>query len=268
MEKEFKEIEDKFRNLRLKYRQRRISDREFKDRLKKLRLTDNLGKCWTIGARTGKWYCFDGKNWVESNPHSLNQKKMICIYCGFENDLEAEECEYCGGKFRNKENSYTDSMEMPGEHKSQSLGTAKEDTVQTKKEESEESDNDDSVQIIPEQSDGKTGIAFKDEGHSYYLFTSINPISFLLFLGLTGLFFGVILGAFVGAADYFSGIASIFPFFLRELQGKLIATIMCGLFGGVYGFIILGIVGFVGALFFNLILSFFGGIRIRLNKIF
>jgi len=42
---------------------------------------------------------------------------------------------------------------------------------------------------------------------------------------------------------------------------------MCGLFGGVYGFIILGIVGFVGALFFNLILSFFGGIRIRLNKI-
>lgn len=230
MEKEFKEIEDKFRNLRLKYRQRRISDREFKDRLKKLRLTDNSGKCWTIGARTGKWYCFDGKNWVESSPHSLNQKKMICIYCGFENDLEAEECEYCGGKFRNKENSYTDSVEMPGEYKSQNLGTAKEE-------------------------------------HSYYLFSYINPISFLLFLGLTGLFFGVILGAFVGAADYFSGIASIFPFFLRELQGKLIATIMCGLFGGVYGFIILGIVGFVGALFFNLILLFFGGIKIRLNKI-
>lgn len=230
MEKEFKEIEDKFRNLRLKYRQRRISDREFKDRLKKLRLTDNSGKCWTIGARTGKWYCFDGKNWVESSPHSLNQKKMICIYCGFENDLEAEECEYCGGKFRNKENSYTDSVEMPGEYKSQNLGTAKEE-------------------------------------HSYYLFSYINPISFLLFLGLTGLFFGVILGAFVGAADYFSGIASIFPFFLREMQGKLIATIMCGLFGGVYGFIILGIVGFVGALFFNLIFSFFGGIKIRLNKI-
>ncbi|MEA3421165.1 MAG: hypothetical protein U9Q97_05760 [Acidobacteriota bacterium] len=230
MEKEFKEIENKFRNLRLKYRQKKISDREFKDRLKKLRLTDNSGKCWTIGARTGKWYCFDGKNWVESNPHSLNQKKMICIYCGFENDLEAEECEYCGGKFRNKENSYTDGVEMSGEYKSQSLGTAKEE-------------------------------------HSCYLFSSINPISFLLFLGLTGLFFGVILGAFVGAADYFSGIASIFPFFLRELQGKLIATIMCGLCGGAYGFIILGIVGFVGALFFNLILSFFGGIKIRLNKI-
>jgi len=230
MEKEFKDIEDKFRNLKLKYRQRRISDREFKDRLKKLRLTDNSGKRWTIGARTGKWYSFDGKNWVESNPQSLSQKKTICIYCGFENDLEAEECEYCGRKFRNKEFSYTDSVEISDEYKNQSLGTAKEE-------------------------------------HSYYLFSSINPISFLLFFGLTGFFFGVVLGAFVGAVDYFSGIASIFPLFLRDLQGKLIATIMCGLFGGVYGFIILGIVGFVGALFFNLILSFFGGIKIRLNKL-
>jgi len=113
----------------------------------------------------------------------------------------------------------------------------------------------------------KPGLPLKDEGHSYYIFSYVNPVSFLLFLGLTGLFFGVILGAFVGAAGYFSGIASIFPSFLRELQGKLIATIMCGLCGGVYGFIILGIVGFVGALFFNLILSFFGGIKIRLNKI-
>jgi len=251
MEDKFKEIEDKFKNLRLKYRQRRISDREFKDRLKKLRLTDNSGKCWTIGARTGKWYCFDGKNWVESSPQSLNKKKMICIYCGFENDLEAEECVYCGGKFGNEVDSYPDSRGMSGEPKWENSRTGLEE----------------SVQIKPEESDREAEVVLKDEGGSYYLFSSINPTSFFLFLGLTGLFFGIILGAFVGATDYFSVIASIFPFFLRELQGKLIATIMCSLFGGVYGFIILGIFGFVGALFINLILSFFGGIKIRLKNI-
>jgi hypothetical protein len=59
MEERFKKVESEFIQLRKDYQKEKITEREFKDRLKQLRLTDKNGRCWTIGAKTGKWYYYD-----------------------------------------------------------------------------------------------------------------------------------------------------------------------------------------------------------------
>jgi len=100
MSKPFKEVEKGFSCLKQEFKSKKISEREYKDRLKKLRLKDDDGRSWTIGAQSGKWYYFDGQNWIESQPPSVQKGKAICIYCGYENDLENEsqECPYCTQK--------------------------------------------------------------------------------------------------------------------------------------------------------------------------
>lgn len=97
MIKPFKEVEKGFSLLKQEFKSKKISEREYKDRLKKLRLKDNEGRSWTIGAQSGLWYYFDGQKWIESLPPSVQKGKAICIYCGYENDLESEsqECPYC-----------------------------------------------------------------------------------------------------------------------------------------------------------------------------
>ena len=97
MSKPFKEVEKGFSLLKQEFKSKKISEREYKDRLKKLRLKDNDGRSWTIGAQSGLWYYFDGQNWIESLPPSVQKGKAICVYCGYENDLESEsqECPYC-----------------------------------------------------------------------------------------------------------------------------------------------------------------------------
>ena len=102
MDKQFVDIEREFNILSRKFRQKRISEREYKDKLRKLRLKDTDGKCWTIGARTGNWYYFDGKKWIESQPPSIEEGKAICIYCGYENNITTLMCEYCGGDLGEK----------------------------------------------------------------------------------------------------------------------------------------------------------------------
>ena len=97
MEDRFKDFEKDFYKLKEDYRKKKISEEEYRARLKSLHLRDQKGRNWTIGAQSGKWYCYDGTQWLESKPPSLQDKRAICIYCGFENDLEAEVCVNCGG---------------------------------------------------------------------------------------------------------------------------------------------------------------------------
>ena len=97
MEKNFKAIEREFSLLSQKFKQKKISEQEYKDHLRKLRFEDLDGRCWTIGARSGKWYYFDGNHWQEATPPSIQEGKAICIYCGYENDLMSMFCAYCGG---------------------------------------------------------------------------------------------------------------------------------------------------------------------------
>jgi hypothetical protein len=96
MADQFREAEAAYAALREKFDGQKISPQEFADSLKQLRIKDDEGRFWVIGARSGKWYAFERGEWVEAKPPSQLEKRAICIACGYENDLEAEFCVRCG----------------------------------------------------------------------------------------------------------------------------------------------------------------------------
>jgi len=243
MKEQFRDVEEEFGLLRKQFRLGNISRQKFIDQLKKLRLKDSEGRFWMIGAQSGKWYYFDGKSWVLSNPPSLEEGKAICIYCGFENKLEAEVCARCGENIGEKQDYCPKCGEKLEEPFMDCPYCSREGKA--------------SEEIKEETSE--------DDKRAHVVFRSLNPLSFLFFLGVSGIFFGILFGAFAGATDFFYKIVSIMPSFFRELQGTIIGGILYAVFGGVLGFVVFGVAGFCLALFINFISSFVGGIKIRLD---
>lgn len=266
----FRKIEDEFKTLKNKFTQGKISKQEFKEGLKKLRLDDKKGKCWTIGARTGKWYCYDGESWIEAQPPSLQEGKAICIYCGYENELKNEVCDYCGGnlgggeyscpKCGNKLNSPT--QECPECKKDEWFinQQQKEGMSTTAKKTTWKNFTSLDSEICAEEE------ALADDGGSNFILRFMSPSSFIFFFGIVGLIFGIIAGVFVGISSLLPGFVENLPDFLHSLHGQLLGGIVFGLIGGVAGFICMGLFGLINTAFINLILSFFGGIKIRLEK--
>lgn len=243
MKKEFRDVEEEVTQLKKEFHLGKISRQEFIERLKKLRLKDSEGRFWMIGAQSGKWYYFDGKNWVQSHPPSLKEGKAICIYCGFENRLEAEVCARCGENLEEKK----DYCPKCGEKLEEPFMVCPYCSKESKA--SEEIKED----------------ASESDKRAHFVFRSLSPFSFLLFLGVAGIFVGILLGAFAGATDFFYKIATIMPSFFHELQGTVIGGILYAVLGGVLGFVVFGVFGFCLALFINFISYFVGGIKVRLD---
>ncbi len=243
MEKKFKDVEQKFSQLKRDFRLSRITRQEFIERLKKLRLKDQQGRFWMIGTKSGKWYYYDGKSWIQSHPPSIEEGKAICIYCGYENNLEEEVCGGCGQSLGNKQ-AYCPSCGHRLEEPSLDCPYCGEkgDPLENQKGNSE-----------------------TQKKVNYFIFRSINPISLFLFLGVAGIFFGILGGSLLGATDLLGRIALSGPLFLQELQGTLIGGIVYAVIGGMIGFLLLGLSGFILALFVNFISSFVGGVKIRLD---
>lgn len=243
MKEQFRDVEEKFSRLKKKFRLGKVSRQEFIEQLKKLRLKDKAGRFWMIGAKSGKWYYFEGENWVQSQPPSLKEGKAICIYCGYENDLEAEICAGCGQSLDEKQRNYSklgNKLQKPIPNYPYS-GQEKSPLKENKKDTSEVEKGD------------------------YLIFRYLSPLSLLFFLGAAGIFIGILFGVFAGETDFFYRIAKIMPSFLQELQGTLIGGIVYAVMGGIFGFLLFGLIGFFLALFINFISSFVGGLRIRLD---
>lgn len=232
MEKRIKEVEKAFVKLKGKFRRGKISRQKFVDGLKKLRFMDNEGRFWMIGARSGKWYFFEGKDWVESDPTSIMEAKAACRYCGFSNRAEAETCVHCGGKLLKK-------GKLPAPRKEKGEEKRKEKYISS----------------------------FEDKERANFVLRRLSPLSFFLFLGAVGLLLGIFIGAFIGATNYFSGIAKLLPSFIQENKGNLLGGIIYAGLGGVLGFIVFGFLGFCNALFVNVVSSFVGGIKVDIERL-
>jgi hypothetical protein len=246
MSNSFRDVEISFQALRRQFRSKEISRREFIDRLKKLRLRDSQSRFWMIGAQTGKWYYFDGHAWVQADPPAQEFKKVKCSTCGLENDAEAEFCERCGESLREKEATCP------------RCGAKLEGPLQKCPVCSQESES--APMPLAEQ------LFFKGKDEENAVLRRLNPASLLFLSGGTGLLLGVVVGAFLGASEFFSGLGRGLPDFFTTLQGTLMGGIVFAVLGGFLGFALLGLIGYLGAHVFNAISSIIGGIKISLDK--
>jgi hypothetical protein len=229
MADQFREAEVTFSVLREKFKEKRISPQEFADSLKQLRIKDDEGRFWVIGAQSGKWYAFENGEWIEAKPPSQMEKKAICIACGFENDLEAEHCARCGSRPDETEPEAVADGDGAGE-------TA-----------------------VPAAA---AGTAAAGPGVEMTI-RSLDVVSFLWFFGVLGLFSGIFVGLLAGVTGLFSGLIARLPGFFVEHQGDLWGGLVCSILGGVLGFSIGAAAGAALAAVSNGVLSLVGGLRFR-----
>jgi len=251
MSNEFREAEEAFGRLKERYTQGKISQREFIDTLKQLRIKDESGRFWMIGAQTGRWYYFDGNDWIQAKPPSLQDRRAICIHCGYENDIEAEvcircggrpasvhaepECPRCGAKLENPSAPCPSCAAQPGPSGVAAAGT-------------------------------RVGLDAALQ-ESTAVIRSFHPPAFFWFFGILGLFAGILFGILVGATSFFPSFAAGLPGFFRDIQGKLAGGIVYTAAGAVLGFGLFGVAGFAAATFSNGILALVGGLRIDFSLV-
>lgn len=227
MSSSFKDTEKAFLSLRRQFRGKEISRREFIDRLKKLRLRDSQGRFWMIGAQSGKWYLFDGRDWVLSDPPSEDSGRIKCLSCGLENESGAVTCSSCG----------------------ESL--IEEEVAAGSREVEEPTLDEEDLSRAPKEN---------------FVLRRLSPSSFFFYNGGTGLILGLILGAFAGASGFFSETAKRLPDAMAALHGTLMGGIVYAVVGGLLGFILLGAIGYLQAHLFNAIAAVAGGFRVRLEQ--
>jgi len=228
MADQFREVEETFALLRDKFNDRKISEREYVDSLKQLRIKDEEGRFWMIGARSGKWYASDGGEWVEAKPPSQRDKKAICIACGFENDLEAEFCARCGNRSEDEApGAAAAELPEPGARAATPAGET------------------------PSPGPGEVVVR------------SLHPLSFFWFFGVLGMFLGIAFGLLAGVTGLFPGFVAGLPGFFVDMQGNLLGGVVYSILGGLIGFAAGGAAGIIGAAVSNGVLSLVGGLRIR-----
>jgi hypothetical protein len=245
MEMKFRSVQEAFEGLKKHFQSGEISRQDFIDEMKKLRLEDEQGRFWMIGAQSGKWYYFDGKDWIQSEPPSQKDDAAICVFCGFENKLEAESCLRCGGT-RAEEPSICPTCGGPLLKPFNTCPRCRPE---------------------PETVSPIGSIRLEDEMKSGILIVrGIHPVSSLLSGGLLGAFFGILLGAFAGATGVFSESLKFLPTSLFEQQGKLLGSVFLGLLGGAFGFVVFGAALSLLSFVVNFILSMSGGLKLQVGE--
>jgi len=260
----FRDVEHAIDLLRRRSLRGEISQREFIDGLRKLRIRDDRGRFWTMGIQSGQWYCYDGREWVQAEPPALRDKKAICVFCGFENDLEAESCARCGGQ-RDGEGSDKFCQDCgAGLNNPEAVCPSCGAGPGTRMVRVEKSDlgafaADLSVPEAPVESPMPVA------GAKERIVRSVSPVSCLLFAGALGVLAGGVAGLLAGVTGLFPGFSQALPAFFRDIQGTLWGGLIFAALGVVSGFLSLGLAGLLVAGIVNAALSFVGGIRIRLE---
>jgi len=73
---DFNQARQLYARLKQQYEQGQISADEFERQMNEVVVTDENGAEWQIGVQTGKWYRYDGQNWVEDVPSGIVQASV------------------------------------------------------------------------------------------------------------------------------------------------------------------------------------------------
>ncbi len=65
---EFARVEKEIADLRQELTAGRLTEEQFKTRLREMMVEDTDGNWWMVGYETGEWYRHDGTDWVRDDP--------------------------------------------------------------------------------------------------------------------------------------------------------------------------------------------------------
>lgn len=269
MENPFKKAEETYSRLKEKFHRQEISRQEFLDEMKNLQVRDDQGRLWMIGNQSGKWYFLKGRDWVQADPPvQKKESRQVCPYCGLENKSEALACARCGGNVR----AAADVCPLCGSHLQAPLYRCPVCDVPESQAELPRKPKSEPVPAAaapslpgpaPQQAESPSK---KTTPGGIAAVRSLGAPSFFFFGGAMGIVLGIVLGAFAGSTGFLAGLSASLPTFLAEMQGTLLGAVVYAAAGGVAGFLALGLAFFLLAAFVNLILSFVGGVKIRLDS--
>lgn len=251
MRDQFKSAAETFDELKKRFQAGDLSRQQFIDEMKRLRLKDAQGRYWMIGAQTGKWYFFDGRDWVISDPPISKDKGPVCLFCGHENKEGAKACGRCGGSLEGPADPATDRCPDCGGALEKPLMIC--------------------PRCEPRGSEAKTmEIVRLDDPPTVrdglYVVRSVTPLSLFRFMGALGGLTGAAYGAFAGATGSLpAAVASWLPEAIAVQQGKLLGAIIDGVAGAAAGVLGFGLAGIALACLINLLLTAGGGIKLKLS---
>ncbi len=94
------QMEQRFYQLREQLNTGAISEAQFKAGVEKLQLRDAEGRHWMIGAQSGKWYYYDGQQWLPGDPRQAGplsaRTAAMCPQCGATVEAGTVFCGNCG----------------------------------------------------------------------------------------------------------------------------------------------------------------------------
>lgn len=70
MMEQYRQAEDEYFKLRGQFDTGRITQEQFDEKLRALMRQDAQGRYWMLGADSGKWYQYDGSQWVLGDPYT------------------------------------------------------------------------------------------------------------------------------------------------------------------------------------------------------
>ncbi|MFQ6084194.1 MAG: zinc ribbon domain-containing protein [Candidatus Aminicenantia bacterium] len=237
MENKFKQLENEFQKLKEELHSGLIDQEGFRNKLKQLRIKDSKGRYWMIGAQSGKWYYYNGQEWVESEPpiEEVEKEKIICQFCGTENELGSTVCVKCGKSLKEEKRiCFRCGSKITNEYI-----------------------------YCPVCGLALEGERKEEKGHSFQ-FKKLEIGSSFLFSAGIGIILGVVIGAFIGVSDYFYNLVFSLPQFLKEIHGRFLGGLVYGSLGAILGFFLIGLLGLFWALILNFISFIFGGFKVSL----
>ena len=255
-ESKFKEIEEKYRELKEQLDRGEITSDDMKKTLKEMMVLDEDGRYWMIGGKTGKWYHYDGIDWREENPYGDDPSETKLFTKEEEepvkdDTLRVEKIEKVEEEEKREEPLIEKVAEEPVLEKEIKIPEAKESKEKfTPKEISLEPKRVPQVQVR----------------ESELLIKSVKITSFIFFLGGLGLGLGVIFGAVFGIFPIFGDLIYQFGPMLSETHGKIQGGLIFAAIGGIGGFVVFSVIALIMGSLYNAISSLFGGVRFKIKS--
>lgn len=260
----FKEIELKYRELKVKLDQNEITADDLKKKLKKMMILDEDGNYWMIGGKSGKWYVYNGTEWKEGDPYKLMQhadveKTQVLTQNSLEETLHE-------AKIQGNESGNEAKQEVSPAEAVTTIEAAQDFEMCKFCRAKIPAGSAFCTSCGGDQKKNLPPHALqKPRGEMEMLIKSINILSTVFLLGGFGLILGVLFGASFGIFDIMGDLIYQFPRMLQETRGKIQGGLIFAFIGGMGGFLMFSILATIISWLYNAVAFLFGGVRIKVK---